>query len=131
VDFGRGSVRENSAGGMYALFEVKKHISDLFKVFESVVPSERTSLSLAIADVSIKAYAPSHPGAAVLHIGEAEINTELAGNSSEFKLNLLVPSLSFLLVDSIADALASPNSAKPTAGSSLSMWKVSSPLIHK
>ncbi|OAX41967.1 hypothetical protein K503DRAFT_832684 [Rhizopogon vinicolor AM-OR11-026] len=92
-------------------------------VFESVVPSERTSLSLAIADVSIKSYAPKHPGAAVLYVGEAELNTELAGNSSEFKFKLLVPSLSFLLVDSIADALAKPSSAKPTAGSSLNLWK--------
>jgi len=101
-----------------------EHISDLFKVFESVVPSERTSLSLAIADVSVKSYVPRHPGAAVLYIGEAELNTELAGNSSEFKFKLLVPSLSFLLVDSMADAVPNPSSGKPTAESSLNLWKV-------
>lgn len=130
MDFGSRSVRESSAGGRCALFGIK-HISDPFKVFESVVPSERTSFSLAIADVSIKSYAPNHPGAAVLYIGEAELNTELAGNSSEFKFKLLVPSLSLLLVDSIADALASPSSGKPTAESSLNLWKVSSPLIRE
>ncbi|KAG2157198.1 hypothetical protein DEU56DRAFT_8443 [Suillus clintonianus] len=92
-------------------------------VFESVVPSERTSLSFAIADVSIKTYAPSHPGAAVVYIGEAELNTELAGNSSEFKFKLLVPSLSFLLVDSMADALNGPGSANTSGGSSLNLWK--------
>lgn len=92
-------------------------------VFESVVPSERTSLSFTIADVSTKTYAPSHPGSAVLYIGEAELNTELAGNSSEFKFKLLVPSLSFLLVDSMADALNGPGSAKTSGGSSLNLWK--------
>ncbi|KAG1878016.1 hypothetical protein DFJ58DRAFT_753708 [Suillus subalutaceus] len=92
-------------------------------VFESVVPSERTSLSFAIVDVSIKTYAPSHPGSAVLYIGEAELNTELAGNSSEFKFKLLVPSLSFLLVDSMADAPNGPGSAKTSGGSSLNLWK--------
>lgn len=92
-------------------------------VFESVVPSERTSLCFAIADVSIKTYAPSHPGSAVLYIGEAELDTELTGNSSEFKFKLLVPSLSFLLVDSMADALNDPGSAKTSGGSSLNLWK--------
>lgn len=92
-------------------------------VFESVVPSERTSLSFPIADVSIKTYAPGHPGSAVVYIGEAELNTELAGNSSEFKLKLLVPSLSFLLVDSMADAPNGPGSAKTSGGSSLNLWK--------
>ncbi|KAG1782593.1 hypothetical protein EV702DRAFT_1232405, partial [Suillus placidus] len=92
-------------------------------VFESVVPSERTSLSFAIADVSIKTYAPSHPGSAVLYIGETELNTELAGNSSEFKFKLLVPSLSFLLVDSMADAPNGQGSAKTSGGSSLNLWK--------
>ncbi|KAG1832558.1 hypothetical protein DFJ58DRAFT_823126, partial [Suillus subalutaceus] len=92
-------------------------------VFESVVPSERTSLSFAIVDVSIKTHAPSHPGSAVLYIGEAELNTELAGNSSEFKFKLLVPSLSFLLVDSMADAPNGPGSAKTSGGSSLNLWK--------
>ncbi|KAG2356196.1 hypothetical protein BDR07DRAFT_1492224 [Suillus spraguei] len=92
-------------------------------VFESVVPSERTSLCFAIADVSIKTYAPSHPGSAVLYIGETELDTELAGNSSEFKFKLLVPSLSFLLVDSMADAPNGPGSAKISGGSSLNLWK--------
>lgn len=124
MDFGRRSVRESSAGGRCALFGVI-HINDFFKVFESVVPSERTSFTLAITDVSIKSYAPSHPGAAILYFGEAELNTELAGNSSEFKLKLLIHSLCFLLVDSIADALAGPSSAKPSAESSLHLWKVS------
>ncbi|KAG1753407.1 hypothetical protein EDB19DRAFT_1669210 [Suillus lakei] len=92
-------------------------------VFESVVPSDRTSLSFAIADVSIKTYAPSHPGSAVLYIGEAELNTDLAGNSSELKFKLLVPSLSFLLVDSMADAPNGPGSAEISGGSSLNLWK--------
>jgi len=130
VGFGRSSVHESSARGRCALFGVKQ-ISDLFKVFESVVPSERTSFSLAIADVSIKSYAPNHPGAAVVYIGEAELNTELAGNSSEFKFKFLVPSLSFLLVDSIVDALDSPTSAKTTGGISLNLWKVFPPSVHK
>ncbi|KAG1803777.1 uncharacterized protein HD556DRAFT_1330227 [Suillus plorans] len=92
-------------------------------VFESVVPSERTSLSFAIVDVSIKTYAPIHPGSAVLYIGEAELNTELAGNSSEFKFKLLVPSLSFLFVDSMADSPDGSGSAKTNGGSSLNLWK--------
>ncbi|KAG2144870.1 hypothetical protein BD769DRAFT_1661009 [Suillus cothurnatus] len=92
-------------------------------VFESVVPSERTSLSFTIADVSIKTYAPSHPGSGILYIGEAELNTELAGNSNEFKFKLVVPSLSFLLVDSMADAPNGPGSVKTSGGSSLNLWK--------
>jgi autophagy-related protein 2 len=130
MDFGLGSVYKSSARGKCALLRVE-YADELFKVFESVVPSERTSLSFTIADVSIKTYAPSHPGSGILYIGEAELNTELAGNSKEFKFKLLVPSLSFLLVDSMADAPNGPGSVKTSGGSSLNLWKVISPSAHK
>lgn len=58
-------------------------INELFKVFDSVVPS----LSFAIADVSIQAHASSYSSFA----GETELTNKLAGNSSELKFKLLVP----------------------------------------
>ncbi|KIY43370.1 hypothetical protein FISHEDRAFT_53048 [Fistulina hepatica ATCC 64428] len=88
--------------------------------FESVVPSERTRISLKIVDGSIRALAPNHPGAMVVHVGELDFATDLVGASPEFSFSLSVPSSSLLVVDDIG--ICTPESAVSTT-ESLRFWK--------
>ncbi|KAF9246321.1 hypothetical protein BU15DRAFT_70422 [Melanogaster broomeanus] len=92
-------------------------------VFESVVPSECTRLAVAVVDVSVHVRAPEYPGAAVLHLGETNFSTELVGNSPESTFRLDVPSLHFLLIDSIPDAMESAKTPQGPAGHGVSFWK--------
>lgn len=90
-----------------------------------MVPSERTVLALAFVEVSAQLQAPGYPGAAVLHIGEADFSTELVGNSPETGFKLNVPSLHCLLIDSIIDT---PEFQEPPSNPTkpgMSLWKVS------
>ncbi|KAG6336408.1 hypothetical protein ID866_2681 [Astraeus odoratus] len=77
-------------------------------VFESVVPSERTALSIGVIDVSVMVQAPEHPGASVLHIGEADFSTEI-----------------LFIVDSIRDASESLESLQKPSGNGVTLWKSS------
>ncbi|KAF9227681.1 hypothetical protein BS17DRAFT_774146 [Gyrodon lividus] len=92
-------------------------------VFESVVPSECTRLAVAVIDVSVHVTAPKYPGAAVLHLGEANFSTELVGNSPESAFRLGVSSLHFLLVDSIQDVMESAETLRGPAGHGVGFWK--------
>ena len=104
------------------------HISTLIntrlQVFESVVPSECTRLTVGAVDISVYLRAMDHPGAAVLHLDEIEFSTELAGNSSESAFKLSVLSSHFFLVDSIQDAFESTGIIRSPFGGGLDSWKV-------
>lgn len=93
-------------------------------MFESVVPSERTRLAVGVVDVSVRLKAPEYPGAAVLHLGEADFSTELVGNSTESAFNLSVSSLHFLIVDSIRDAIEATETTQAPGGHGVGLWKV-------
>ncbi|KAI0054145.1 hypothetical protein FA95DRAFT_1585813 [Auriscalpium vulgare] len=67
--------------------------------FESVVPSERTHVSVKVMDGSIRLLAHSHPGAFVIHLGDLEFSTEVVGDSPETALNISAPSLSAFFTD--------------------------------
>ena len=64
-----------------------------------MIPSERTSIHLKIYDGSVRALAPQHPGAIVVHVGDLEFSTQVVGNSPESTFRLLVPALAVLVVD--------------------------------
>ncbi|KAK0210826.1 hypothetical protein DFS33DRAFT_1458619 [Desarmillaria ectypa] len=76
--------------------------------FESVIPSERTRISLRISDGSINALAQKHPGSVVVHIGDLEFGTNLVGSSSDVSFRLSVPALALLAIDDTSD-VAEPN----------------------
>ncbi|EAU88507.1 hypothetical protein CC1G_04213 [Coprinopsis cinerea okayama7 len=71
--------------------------------FESVVPSERTLVSLKITDGSIRALAPSHPGAMVLAIGGLNFVTDIIGNFPDTSFRVDVAALSAFAIENIAD----------------------------
>ncbi|KAL0581534.1 autophagy-related protein 2 [Marasmius crinis-equi] len=75
--------------------------------FETVVPSERTSLVAKVMNGSIKVTAPNHPGALVVHMGEVEFTTDLIGNAPTFSFKLAVPSLALLAIDDAGDCVDS------------------------
>ncbi|EGN93260.1 putative peripheral membrane protein required for the formation of cytosolic vesicles [Serpula lacrymans var. lacrymans S7.3] len=92
-------------------------------VFESVVPSERTHVSVKIMESSLHAFAPGHPGAAVLYIGETTLSLDLINKSSELSLKMLVPSISVLLIDALPDEVPDESSKLQARG--VAFWKES------
>ncbi|ESK94572.1 hypothetical protein Moror_7968, partial [Moniliophthora roreri MCA 2997] len=70
--------------------------------FETVVPSERTKITLKINNGSVKVTAPKHPGAFILHTGEADLSAEISGSSTTNDFDLAVTSTAFLAIDDIA-----------------------------
>ncbi|GJE87153.1 autophagy-related protein 2 [Phanerochaete sordida] len=95
-------------GVTYTLYPDLQWISDLAEfakappgVFESVVPSERTHLSLKVVDTSVRALCPKFPGAMVLHLGETDFSTTMIGNSPETSFRLAIQTLSLFLIDDI------------------------------
>ncbi len=74
---------------------------DFSQAFESVVPSEKTKLSIRIVDCSIKTLAPTHRGAFVLHVGDLDFSTVIIGNSPETSLQLGVQGTSVFFVDDV------------------------------
>ena len=84
---------------------------------------------MGVVNVSVHLRAIGHPGAVVLHLGEAEFSTELVGNSSESAFKLRVSSSHLFLVDSIQDAFESTGTTKSPLGHGVDFWKVSCRLL--
>ncbi|KAF5373651.1 hypothetical protein D9758_000606 [Tetrapyrgos nigripes] len=74
--------------------------------FENVVPSEKTRLSLMIMDGSLKATAPQHRGAMVLHMGDLKFSINLVGDSPDLAFTLSVPAAAILAIDNLSDMTA-------------------------
>lgn len=92
-----------------------------------MIPSERTRATVKIVDGSIRGFAPTHPGAVILFIGEVDFTTDIVGDSPDFSFHLSVPSLSVLFIDSFSDpydgAGAEPAQVPSTSGGT-PHWKV-------
>ncbi|KAF8625802.1 hypothetical protein AX15_005189 [Amanita polypyramis BW_CC] len=71
-------------------------------VFESVIPSEKTSVILRVQESSIHAFGPTNPGALLFHIGDLEFMTDVIGNVTENTFNLLIPNISLLSIDDLS-----------------------------
>ncbi|KAF8892528.1 hypothetical protein BD779DRAFT_1610102 [Infundibulicybe gibba] len=88
--------------------------------FEAVIPSERTVLSLKLSEGSVRAFAPSHPGAVVLYIGDMEFSTEIIGNAPESLFCVSMPAISLLAVD---DARECANTGDTSVRPGVPFWK--------
>ncbi|KAG6876556.1 hypothetical protein C0993_002318 [Termitomyces sp. T159_Od127] len=88
--------------------------------FESVIPSERTRISLRILDGAIRMFAPKHPGSVVVHIDDLELATDVVGESPDSSIRLTVPASALLVVDDISNDVA-VNGLSPRRG--IALWK--------
>ncbi|KZT09510.1 uncharacterized protein LAESUDRAFT_756466 [Laetiporus sulphureus 93-53] len=95
--------------------------------FESVVPTERTRVSVKIINSAIRATAPNHPGALIHSIEEFDFSTVIVGNLSEMSFQLRLPGASLFLVDNLAAVSERPEfGANPQVGvqsSGFAFWK--------
>ncbi|KAF8077884.1 hypothetical protein FPV67DRAFT_1463315 [Lyophyllum atratum] len=71
--------------------------------FESVIPSERTRISLKISDGAVRAFAPNHPGGIVIQIDDLDFATDVVGESPDSSFRLSVPALALLAVDDVSN----------------------------
>jgi autophagy-related protein 2 len=94
-----------------------------FQTFESVIPSERTQISLKISDASFRAFAPSHLGAAVTYIGNLDFSTDIFGSVLKSSIRLSIPALAFLAIDDISECGGSEASVSHHG---IAFWKVRS-----
>ncbi|KAH9966770.1 hypothetical protein BC827DRAFT_1374003 [Russula dissimulans] len=92
-------------------------------VFESVVPSERTRITVKIADGSARLFVPHHTGALVVHFGDTDFGTEVVGDSPEIQLRIAGQALTALFTDNHLEAVqASSNRSQPDVQGPL-YWK--------
>jgi len=112
---------------------IPTHYNVVMQTFETVVPAERTKLTVHITDGSVKAHAPTHPGALVFHIGDLTVNTDIVGGATSSLLHVLVPDLSILLLDDSgvrADGRASDKVPTPV-NQGVAHWKVGPRITHR
>lgn len=88
--------------------------------FESVIPSERTRISLKISDGSLCAFAPSHPGVVVIHIGNLDFSTDVVSSFLKSPFRLSIPALAFLAIDDLSDR---GDSEASTSHHGIAFWK--------
>ncbi|TFK76391.1 hypothetical protein BDN72DRAFT_785226 [Pluteus cervinus] len=70
--------------------------------FESVIPTERSSISVRIINGSVRAFAPNYPGAIILYLGDLSFKTDVVGNAPDSTFSLSVPSLAIFAIDDVA-----------------------------
>ncbi|KAJ8078907.1 autophagy- protein 2 [Marasmius tenuissimus] len=107
-------IRISLSGFTYSFSTDTSWILDLGKfasappgAFETVVPSERTSLLVKVMNGSVRVTAPKHPGALIIHMGELEFATNLIGSATTFSFKLCVPSLALLAIDDASECIES------------------------
>lgn len=99
----------------------------MIQTFDSVIPSERTRVTVKIVDGSIRGVAPTHLGSMVLYIEELDFTTDIVGDSPEFSFHLLVPSASLLFIDVLSDPYEGAGAQQTQMSSAprgISYWKV-------
>lgn len=117
------------AHNLFTDFDFTADLGGFFKAppgtFETVVPAERTKLTVKITDGSVKAHAPTHPGALVLHVGDLTLNTDIVGDASSSLFHILIPELSILLLDDLESRTDGPAADKlPTlVNQGVGYWK--------
>ncbi|TCD64536.1 autophagy- protein 2 [Steccherinum ochraceum] len=91
--------------------------------FETVVPSERTHISVKITDTSIRAFGAQYSGSVVLYLGEADFGTTIVGNSPQTSLRLGVTSLALYLTDDVSTLSEVTSSSRTPANVGGVLWK--------
>ena len=71
----------------------------VYQVFEEVIPSERTILSLNVQDGSICICPPNHPGSLAVNIEDVVLDTELISGSPDIFIIVAARSFAVLLLD--------------------------------
>ena len=110
----------------WMLAGVVAYFTLVLQTFETVVPAERTKLSVHITDGSVKAHAPTHPGALVFYVGDLTLNTDIVGDAPSSIFHVLVPDLSILLLDDLesrTDGLTSDR-LHTSVNQGVAYWKV-------
>lgn len=107
----------------YGLFCYCCAAVNTLQAFESVIPSERTKISIKITDGSFHAMGPNDPGALVAYIGELDLSTDLVGDSQETVVIMTVSKSSAFFIDdkSTSTALTETDTIPH---SSVEYWKV-------
>jgi autophagy-related protein 2 len=102
-----------------------------FQVFESVVPSERTQITVKIGEGSVRLFAPKSTGAFVLYLGDLDLSTEMIGDSPEVLLRITGRDLAALFADNYLEVAqeASIQSQRDVQGSL--RWKARGLLFSK
>lgn len=91
------------------------------QTFESVIPSDRTRISIKVLDGSIRLLAPKYPGSVVFHLGELDFSTDVVDDSRGSSFNISATGLSILAIDNIHDQVNMDSRSSP----GLSIWLVS------
>jgi len=84
---------------------------NLPKTFEAVIPSDRTRIHINILDGSIRAFAPNHPGAAVVYLQELKFSTDVIGDSRESSFRINATGLALLAADDISSQEVNPSNS--------------------
>lgn len=69
------------------------------QTFESVIPSDRTRVSVKVVDGAIRLFSPNYPGGLVTHLQEMEFSTDVVGDSRDSSFHINGTSLSLLALD--------------------------------
>ena len=83
-----------------------------------MVPSERTRVEVKLVDTSVRALAPTYPGAIAVYLEEIDFKTVIEGSLPETSFGLSVRSISLFLIDDLSpageDGAVPPHSPAPT-----------------
>lgn len=93
------------------------------KVFESVVPTERTEIAIKIGDGSVRLFAPNDHGAFVLHLGELDFSTEMVGDSPDIRLQIAGRTLTALFADNHLEAVPDTGGPSQPSAQDALYWK--------
>lgn len=58
-------------------------------------------MSVKIVDGTIRAFAPNHPGAIIVYVGDLDFSTDVIGKSPDLSFKIMIPSLALLAIDDI------------------------------
>ncbi|EIN07297.1 hypothetical protein PUNSTDRAFT_144812 [Punctularia strigosozonata HHB-11173 SS5] len=90
--------------------------------FESVVPSEKTRISVKTCNTHVRAFARTKPSSMVFHVGEVDLLTDIIGDSPETSFKITLPNLTVLLVDD-HDSGTETAQAPSAVNVGLAAWK--------
>ncbi|KAF8910987.1 hypothetical protein CPB84DRAFT_1821154 [Gymnopilus junonius] len=88
--------------------------------FESVIPSDRTHISVNLLDVSIRLFAPNNSGSVVSYVQELRFSTDVEGGSQTSSFRVMAVALTLLAIDDSQSQEMLSDPANPTKG--LSVW---------
>lgn len=112
---------------MHVVYSLVSLPTLVLQTFETVVPAERTKLSVIITDGSVKAHAQTHPGALVFYVGDLTVNTDIVGDATSSLLHVFIPDLSMLLLDDLESGAAGRvlDRMPTSVNQGVAYWKVS------